>query len=140
MVRLAKLEDADKLYELNALFNGEALTTIDNIRVSLLDNKQEIVVVKEVDNNLVGFLCAQIKRSFCYREVWAEITELYVKPEYRKQGFAKEMIMFIEDYLFKHHNIVKFEILTGRNNLIAQEVYGKLGYQEDNEIHLRKII
>lgn len=48
------------------------------------------------------------------------------------------MIELIEDYLFTHYNISKFELLTGIDNEVAQTVYEKLGYQKDDEIYLRK--
>lgn len=138
MIRLANSEDAQGLHKLNELFNGTGLTTIDIIKDSLLRNKQEIVVVKEEEHQLVGFLCAQIKRSFCYHKPSAELTELYVRPEYRKRGYARAMIEFIEDYVFTHYNISKFELLTGIDNEVPQTVYEKLGYQKDDEIYLRK--
>lgn len=33
-----------------------------------------------------------------------------------------------------------FELLTGKGNIIAQSVYSKLGYTDDNELHLSKRI
>ena len=34
--------------------------------------------------------------------------------------------------------IHKYELLTGRKNITAQSVYNKLGYEDDNELHLSK--
>ena len=48
------------------------------------------------------------------------------------------MITFAEDYCAKNYPLHKYELLTGKKNLIAQAVYGKLGYRDDNEIHLSK--
>lgn len=138
MVRLANVEDANQLEILNKEFNGEGETTIENIQDSLLNNRQEIIVVDEKKGLLVGFACIQLKRSFCYNEYMAELTEVYVKLEYRKKGVAREMIDFAEQYCRKQFSCHKFELLTGKNNLNAQMVYDNLGYKNDEEIHFTK--
>lgn len=138
MIRLATVNDAEQLDILNDEFNGRGETTLDSIRNSLLNNKQEIVVVADEDNILVGFVCIQLKKSFCYSECTAEITEVYVKEDYRKRGIAGAMISYAEDYCYKTFSTNKFELLTEKSNIAAQSVYGKLGYEEDGETHLSK--
>ena len=83
MVRIATVNDAEQLNILNNEFNGESETSIDNIRNSLINNEQEVVA--DEDSMLVGFVCVQLKKSFCYDEYMTEITEVYVKPTYRKK-------------------------------------------------------
>lgn len=140
MVRIATVDDAEQLNILNIEFNGEGETSITNIRNSLVNNKQEVVIVADEDAMLVGFVCVQLKKSFCYDEYMPEITEVYVKPTYRKRGVASEMISFAENYCSKNYPLHKYELLTGRKNLVAQAVYSKLGYADDNELHLSKRI
>lgn len=84
--------DAEQLNILNNEFNGEG-ASIDNIGNSLVSNKQEVVIVADEDDILVGFVCVQLKKSFCYDEYMPEITEVYVKPTYRNRGIASEMII-----------------------------------------------
>ena len=138
MVRIATVNDAEQLEILNIEFNGENETDIENIRNSLLNNKQETVIVADEENELVGFVCVQLKKSFCYYDYMPEITEVYVKPAYRKKGIASEMISFAEEYCRKNYPLHKFELLTGKMNLCAQSVYNKLGYTDDNELHFSK--
>ena len=140
MVRTANVRDAEQLSVLNDEFNGKGETTVDNIRTSLMSNHQEVVVVDDEDGVLTGFVCVQLKKSFCYDEYMPEITEVYVRPEYRKRGIASKMIIFAEDYCTKKYPLHKYELLTGTENLVAQSVYGKLGYTDDNELHLSKRI
>ena len=128
MVRIATVNDAEQLKILNNEFNGEGETSIDNIRNSLMNNKQEVVIVADEDDRLVGFVCVQLKKSFCYDEYMPEITEVYVKPAYRKRGLASEMITFAEAYCSKNYPLDKYELLTGQENLVAQTVYNKLRY------------
>lgn len=140
MVRIATIDDAEQLGILNDEFNGKGETTIENIRKSLIENQQEVVVVASYESELVGFVCVQLKKSFCYDEFMPEITEVYVKPMHRKNGIASEMITFAEEYCRRNYPLHEFELLTGRENLVAQSVYSRLGYSDDNELHLSKRI
>lgn len=138
MVRLATKDDAEQLEILNNEFNGKGETTLEHIRVSLESNKQEIVVVDETGGKLTGFVCVQLKKSFCYDEYMPEITEVYVKPQYRRCGIASAMIAYGEEYCKKNYPLHKFELLTDSENIIAQTAYKHLGYKEDGEMHLAK--
>ncbi len=140
MVRIATVNDAEQLEMLNNEFNGNGETTLANIRESLLNNTQEIVVVNDNGDELTGFVCVQMKKSFCYDEYMPEITEVYVKPQYRKQGIAKTMVAFAEDHCRKHYPFHKMELLTGKHNTVAQTAYTNMGYTEDGEIHFAKRI
>ena len=140
MVRLATVNDAEQLYILNDEFNGKGETTFENIKDALVDNLQEIVVVDDDNGLLTGFVCIQLKKSFCYVDYMPEITEVYVKQEYRKYGIATEMITFAEKYCSRNYPLHKYELLTGKKNTIAQSLYNKLGYENDKEIHLSKRI
>ena len=50
------------------------------------------------------------------------------------------LITFAEAYCSKNYPLDKYELLTGQENLVAQSVYSKLGYAEDSELHLSKIV
>ena len=54
----------------------------------------EVVIVSQENDFLAGFACVQLKKSFCYDEYMPELTEVYVRPEYRKQGIASAMIAY----------------------------------------------
>lgn len=138
MVRIATVRDAEQLEILNNEFNGEGETTLDNIKYSLANNKQEVIVVDEQNGELTGFVCVQLKKSFCYDDYMPEITEVYVKPHHRRNGIARAMITYAEEYCKQRLPIHKFELLTGAENDGAQSVYAKLGYSEDGELHLSK--
>lgn len=140
MVRIAEVTDAQQLLSLNDDFNGKGGTTIESIRNSLLHNHQEVVIVDEEHGRLTGFVCVQLKRSFCYEVCHAEIAEVYVAPDCRRRGIASRMIAFAEKYCGSNYPLHKFELLTGEENTEAQSVYLRLGYEKDGEIHLSKRI
>ena len=98
----------------------------------------EQAVVADEEDRLIGFVCVQLKNSFCYDAYLPEITEVYVRPAHRKKGIARAMITFAETYCSQHYPLHKYELLTGMKNLAAQSVYRKLGYTEDHELHFSK--
>lgn len=138
VVRQASAADTEQLQTLNNEFNGDGETTLENIKASLESNKQELVVVAEEDGVLTGFVCVQLKKSFCYDDYMPEITEAYVRPEQRKKGVASAMISFAEELCRKNYPVHKIELLTGQANSVAQTVYERLGYRDDSEKHLSK--
>ena len=84
MIRKATVNDAEQLNALNIEFNGEGETTIENIQNSLANNCQEVVIVDDEEGKLTGFVCVQLKKSFCYDDCMPEITEVYVRPACRR--------------------------------------------------------
>ncbi|ASA25793.1 GNAT family N-acetyltransferase [Paenibacillus donghaensis] len=73
----------------------------------------------------------------CYRSYYAEITELFVVEEYRKQGVATALMASAEDY-FKDKNVKGYQLFTGKQNEIAQAFYEKNGYTQSEEQMYRK--
>lgn len=138
MIRFAAAEDAEQLFELNRQFNGPEAASRDSVRQALESGGRELVVVAEEAGSLLGFVCVQIKRSFCYAEAYAEITEVFVKEEARRQGLAGKMIGFAEDFCSSREQIRSFELHTGGDNLGAQALYCSLGYGTEGEVLFRK--
>ena len=56
-----------------------------------LTNRREVVIVADGNGGrLAGFALRSAEKSFCYDEYMPEITEVYVRPEYRGRGVARE--------------------------------------------------
>ncbi|MBQ8264309.1 MAG: GNAT family N-acetyltransferase [Oscillospiraceae bacterium] len=138
VVRCAGVSDAEQLEQLNNNFNGAGQTSFENIIASLENRDREVVIVAEEEGVLAGFVCLQLKKSFCYDAVMPELTEVYVRPEFRKRGIASKMISFAEDYCLRNLSFRKIEVLTGTTNYAAQTVYERLGYYDDREKHMVK--
>lgn len=138
MIRLATEKDAEQLLLLNEAFNGKGLTTSDDIKESLSHNLREVVVVAEEKGIVAGFVCVQIKSSFCYQGDLAEITEVFVAPEYRRKKLASKMLAYAEEYCKSQYRIHDFALLTGRGNHAAQALYRLQGYQEEEEMFMTK--
>ena len=131
--RMAAPGDAEGLARLNAQFNGEGLASAETARAALAAGGSERVAVCEAEGALVAFACAQLRRSFCYREPAAEITEVFVEPGFRRRGVARRLIALLEAECARG-GAKEFAILTGRDNAAAQALYRALGYAESGEI------
>lgn len=53
MIHIATIQDAEQLEILNNEFNGAGETTLEHIRSSLADNKQEVIVVDDLNGELM---------------------------------------------------------------------------------------
>lgn len=101
--------------------------------------RREIVIVADGNGGrLAGFVCVQLKKSFCYDEYMPEITEVYVRHEYRGRGVAREMLTFAQEYCKKIYPLHSFELLTGSDNTAAQKLYSAIGFECDGEMHMSK--
>lgn len=135
LVRKAVQEDIPSLVELNYLFNG-VQRSIGEVETALL-NTSEIVVVALLEEQVVGYACGQIYKSFCYPEYQAEITEMYIQEFARKNGLAMMMIELLEE-VFNNSGVKSIKILTGLNNTKAIKTYEKAGYKQEEELVFNK--
>lgn len=136
-IRAAVEGDAAQLKRLNAEFNDEETVSDESIAHSIRKNDQEQVFLAEIHNQLIGFCCVQLFKSFCYTCNYAEITELYVSEQYRRLGVATQLMEYVQQY-YSGQKIGGFQLFTGGENTSAQKFYEKLGYQKTNEIMYRK--
>lgn len=129
IVRLATLDDIDELINMNYEFNSVKIS-YDNVRESLKTNN-ELVAVSIIDDKITGFACAQYNKSFCYEEFNGEITELYVKKEFRRMGVASALISYIEKEL-RLLGVKDIKIITNIKSEAAQKIYTELNYKLKN--------
>ncbi len=134
-IRIAEPKDANELSAMNYEFNDVEVSS-EYVREALHSN-QEIVAIASIDNTIAGFACAQFYSSFCYDSPWGEITEMYVRPPYRRQGVGSALLAFLEEALARR-GISSIKILTGQDNAVARSLYTGIGYIEEDEIVLTK--
>lgn len=135
IIRWAKRKDAADLVKLNDEFNG-VIRNVEEVQESLA-LFDELVAVAVMDDQIVGFGCAQYYRSFCYRELHGEITELYVSEQARQKGLATSLIALLEEGL-RSKGVCSIKVLTGLTNEAAIRTYEKSGYQKDDAVMLQK--
>ncbi|MCG7385620.1 GNAT family N-acetyltransferase [Paenibacillus sp. ACRRY] len=135
LVREAVKEDIPFLIELNDQFNGVRRSR-GEVETDLL-NGREVIVVAVMEEQVVGFTCGQIYKSFCYAEHQAEITEMYIQESARRNGLAGMMIERLEG-IFRESGVGDIKILTGNKNTKAIKTYERAGYDREDEFVFAK--
>jgi GNAT superfamily N-acetyltransferase len=99
MIRLAKLDDVDAIHQLIyelAVYEkapDEAKATVEAIRISLFSEKPVAHChVAEVDGKIVGIAIWFLNYSTWLGKPGIYLEDLFVQPEYRKQGIGKEFM------------------------------------------------
>lgn len=134
-IRWANENDAEELQKLNDAFNGVGISIEDVIDSLALSD--ELIALAVIDDQAVGFACAQYFKSFCYRGLQGEITEMYIVEVARRRGLATLLIAFIEEEL-KARGVTSVKILTGQRNEMAIKTYEKSNYARTEEVLLQK--
>jgi ribosomal protein S18 acetylase RimI-like enzyme len=136
-VRLANPDDASALAALNREFNEGSMTS-EEIKSRLqAGSGSEIVLMVEVDSQAVGFACVQMMSSVCYPHSWAELTELYVQPSYRRRGLGRALVQESER-MAKERGATEIHLLTGVGNTAGQALYSRLGYIKRPHLSFQK--
>lgn len=135
VIRLANTYDAEELSLMNYEFNDVKIRN-EQVRNSLR-NSDEIIAIAKVGEKHAGFACAQKFDSFCYEKPQGEITEVYVRKEYRRKGIASAMVEFLEKRL-SSVGVGEVKILTDINNEAAIKTYTLSGYKNKTKVVLKK--
>ncbi|RAP73175.1 GNAT family N-acetyltransferase [Paenibacillus montanisoli] len=134
-VRWANEHDAEILTVLNHEFNGVELTA-DEVENSL-SSTNELIALAILDDQPVGFACAQCFKSFCYRDSQGEITEMYIKETARRKGLATLLLSFLEEELRKR-GATEIKVITGMNNAAALKTYERSKYVKKTYVVFQK--
>lgn len=89
------------------------------------------IVARDREKNLAGCLLI-LKEWSDWRngDVWW-IHSLYVAPAYRKHGLFRKMFEYIEN-LARKSEVRGIRLYVDKGNMVAQQVYEKLGMSKDH--------
>jgi ribosomal-protein-alanine N-acetyltransferase len=93
-----------------------------SFRFEVTDNPASRCWVFEMDDRIVGMIV-----------VWLLVDEAHVAtisthPDHRRQGIAKKLLTYALRYMSKEGAVTSF-LEVRENNLAAQEMYRKFGYE-----------
>ena len=129
VIRAAKVDDAPELARLNTAFNGGDESP-DALANRLADPTcTEAALLAEVDGRAVGFAGLRISPGLFCHEPRAELTELYVEPEHRRQGVGRALMVRAEQ-IAHAAGATQLFVLTGFDNMEAQALYRALDFLE----------
>ena len=93
--------------------------------------KNSLVIVAEIDDIIVGYLLAEEIQIPYYSFKIAELCNMCVDENYRKQGIGRALYENFEIY-YKSKNIDKFMVTASFKNESAKNFYKKMGFVETN--------
>jgi len=134
-VRKAIKEDSIGLAALNCEFNGTNVTQ-EHI-IEIIEKGNEVIAVVLWEKEIIGFACAQYFKSFCSESMFGEVTELYVREQFRKKGVATSLIVLLEKEL-NLMGVKETKIITNVKNEVARNFYSNKGYGLKNWVVYKK--
>jgi len=127
MIRPAVAADASAILRLNAAFE-DVRATVVHIAGHIENHAQfETPFVATIEERIVGLACLRLLPCLCDPLPYAELTELVVDPNYRRQGVGRCLVQYIEREA-RAQGAVTLTLMTAWQNTGAHAFYQALGY------------
>ena len=133
MVRIARLPDLPKILPMMVEFNREEAIAWEpqageRALAKLLGSPQlGLVGLLEDSQSLFGYFVVTWGFDLEWRGRDAFLTELYVVPERRGQGYGAAALEAVED-VARQSEARALHLLVRRDNAVAQQLYREAGY------------
>ena len=129
--RAMTIEDYEQVYDIWMHIKGFGIRSIDDSREGIarfLKRNPTTSVVAEVDGKIVGgILCGHDGRRGCFYHVC-------VRPEYRRQGIGKQMVIFAMEAL-KMEGINKVSLIAFTKNDIGNAFWNTIGWTKREDLN-----
>lgn len=130
-VRVAGLADAPAVSELLVEFNGEGLSPQALARRMEEVQGLETAFLGEWDGEAAGLLVLRITPTLSGADAWAEITEMYVRPAFRRRGIGRALMEAALD-CGRKSGCREFHLLVDSSNEAGRAFYAALGFEVDS--------
>lgn len=96
----------------------------------LANNERSVFLVSEDERQLVAFLVATVEREIpIYRlQEFAFIHDIWVEPEYRQNGVARQMVMLSVER-FNQMGVKQIRLDTAAVNEAARRLFASCGFR-----------
>jgi ribosomal-protein-alanine N-acetyltransferase len=121
-IRQAKVEDLDKIYELETLCFKDPYPK--NLLYILFSLYPELFLVTETGNKIVGYVSGLVRR-----DGYGHIVSICIHPDYRRKGLGTAMMYAIEKILKENFGVCRYRLEVRVSNEVAIKLYHKLGYR-----------
>jgi ribosomal protein S18 acetylase RimI-like enzyme len=86
-----------------------------------------------------GYIVLTLGFSFEFHGQDAFIDELYVEPQYRRQGIGRRAVQFVEERA-RELGVQALHLEVDRGNDPAQELYHRAGYEDHKRYLMTKLL
>ena len=98
-----------------------------------------IIVAKDKSDNILGYgFGFIIDYGNVYNNKFAQLDALYIKPEHRKKGIARQIIQYFTKWS-KNNKVSYIQLKVCNNNNKAIGLYEKEGFITDKKILKKKL-
>jgi ribosomal protein S18 acetylase RimI-like enzyme len=137
VVRIAGPDDAPAIHALLLEFNGEAPPP-EGVRHHLeQDQFSETVFLGEMSSQAAGLLVLRMVATLSDSGKWCEITEMYVRPPFRRMGVGTTLLQSALEHSLSHGG-EDIHLLVDPLNHAAQAFYAASGFRLDSYEMQRK--
>lgn len=135
-IQVATPGDVHELVILNRLFNGFS-DSAEEMAIRMQNTQNiETIILARLEGQVAGFAALRVLPCVLYPTPYAELTELYVKEEYRLRGIATHLVRFLEKLAVKK-GAKSLSVQTGADNQPALSLYYGLDFA-DYDVALQK--
>lgn len=136
-IRRGKLSDAEEILkalketpELHGSKDEEIAYTPLFVNGALTHPDRDLVLIAEENKKIIGFLIAELWEHKGY----SYLVDIYIRPEFRRQGIASKLFEEYENYCKKHGmNVIVGLVLI--NNRKMQKWCDKHGIKQENKFY-----
>lgn len=137
IVRRAIQEDLNQLailFDEYRQFYGKPSNISESLHflTQRFENEQSVIFIHIKDNVFTGFVLLYLGFSSVACAKYYILDDVYVRPVYRRQGSAKQLIDTA--ILFaKQQKALRISLETQKNNYQSHQLYENMGFVKDNE-------
>lgn len=130
MIRAAKKEDYQQIMSLYSLFVEEDRYSNGNADsfTKVLKSPSNFTYVAEINSKIIGFASFSIRDVIRYPKPIAELDELFVSGDYRKQGIGRDLMKTVE-HKAEGLKCQRLFIESQYKHKLAHKFYESLGYK-----------
>lgn len=123
-IQRLSISDVDVAIEASRIFYN---TTPEKEKIlSFLGDPRNYLLIYKVNDNIAGYAYGYELPRFDGKNSMMYLHAIEVLPEYRRQGFGREMMNEIID-ICKKNNFLKMFLITEKSNVPAVALYEKTG-------------
>ena len=130
-VRAAGPADAPVVADLLVEFNGEGPSPEALARRMKQLRGVETAFLGEWEGEAAGLVVLRTVPTLSGTDDWAEITEMYVRPHFRRRGIGRALVEAALDWGCKR-GCREFHLLVDPSNEAGQAFYARLGFLVDS--------